>query len=69
MQYFRTFTLKDGRSCTIRNGNEQDGQQLLDKTEYAFGRITERTVLYNGETIEEENGIHYQIIQEYLNSL
>jgi len=30
MQYFRTFTLKDGRSCTIRNGNEQDGQQLLD---------------------------------------
>ncbi|MBQ9825219.1 MAG: GNAT family N-acetyltransferase [Solobacterium sp.] len=30
MQYFRTFTLKDGSTCTIRSGNEEDGQALLD---------------------------------------
>jgi hypothetical protein len=41
----------------------------MEKTQYAFGRITERTVLCNGESFEEENGIRYQNIQEYLMSL
>ena len=41
----------------------------MEKTQYAFGRITERTVLCNGESFEEENGIRYQNIQEYLTSL
>ena len=30
MEYRSTITLKDGRSCVIRNGTEQDGQTLLD---------------------------------------
>lgn len=30
MEYRKMITLKDGRSCVIRNGMEQDGQTLLD---------------------------------------
>jgi len=30
MQYHKIITLKDGRTCTLRNGTEQDGQALLD---------------------------------------
>jgi hypothetical protein len=41
----------------------------MEKKQYAFGRITERIVRCNGESFEEENGIRYQNIQEYLTSL
>jgi RimJ/RimL family protein N-acetyltransferase len=30
MKYTNTITLKDGRTCILRNGTEQDGQALLD---------------------------------------
>ena len=30
MKYNKTITLKDGRSCVLRNGTEQDGQAVLD---------------------------------------
>ena len=30
MQYHKSITLKDGRTSTLRNGTEQDGQALLD---------------------------------------
>ena len=30
MNYNKTITLKDGRTCTLRNGTERDGQALLD---------------------------------------
>ena len=30
MRYRQTILLKDGRSCLLRNGTEQDGQALLD---------------------------------------
>ena len=30
MQYYETVSLKDGRQCVIRNGNEADGQAVLD---------------------------------------
>lgn len=30
MNYQKTITLKDGRACTLRNGEEPDGQALLD---------------------------------------
>ena len=29
MKYFKTVTLKDGRKCTLRNGEENDGQAVL----------------------------------------
>jgi len=65
----RIYEIKHSSQHTPEQYRFLTDQDLLDKTEYAFGRITERTVLYNGETFEEENGIHYQNIQEYLNSL
>ena len=30
MEYRKTIKLKDGRTCILRNGKEQDGQALLD---------------------------------------
>ena len=30
MKYQKTITLKDGRACTLRNGEEPDGQALLE---------------------------------------
>lgn len=30
MRYNRTVTLKDGRTCVIRNGTEKDAEQVLD---------------------------------------
>ena len=30
MKYTKTVILKDGRTCILRNGTEQDGQSLLD---------------------------------------
>ena len=29
MKYFQTITLKDGRTCVIRNGMEQDAEAVL----------------------------------------
>ena len=30
MKYYETIKLKDGRSCVLRSGTEEDGQELLD---------------------------------------
>ena len=30
MKYYKTITLKDGRECILRNGEERDGQAALD---------------------------------------
>ena len=30
MKYHKTITLKDGRECILRNGEERDGQAALD---------------------------------------
>ena len=30
MRYYRTITLRDGRTCVLRNGTDRDGQALLD---------------------------------------
>lgn len=30
MQYHKTFTLRDGKACILRNGTELDGQALLE---------------------------------------
>ena len=30
MRYYRSITLRDGRTCILRNGTDRDGQALLD---------------------------------------
>lgn len=56
MRYEKTLTLKDGRTCTLRNGTAQDGQALLDnfilthsETEFLIDYPDEITI-----TLEEE---------------
>ncbi len=48
----------------------EQARHLLDpencrKTEFRYGPITRKTVLYRGETCEED-GIRYQNVEEYL---
>ena len=45
--------------------NEENCKQ----TEFRFGKILEKVVLYRGETCEEENGVHYKNVEEYLQHL
>ena len=56
MRYRKIVLLKDGRSCTIRNGTEQDGKALLDifllthaQTDYLLSYPDESTMTEAGE--------------------
>ena len=56
MKYCRTITLKDGRTCTLRNGTERDGQAMWEifnlthaQTDYLLSYPEE-----NSFTAEEE---------------
>ena len=49
-------------------------RHLLDEekcrlTERRLGQITERTVLYRGENMQLDNGVKYQNVEEYLQTL
>ena len=40
MQYHKKITLKDGRTCVLRNGTAEDGQALLNIFNVKiFGRV------------------------------
>jgi hypothetical protein len=64
----RIFDIKHSSEHTPEQYRYLIDPDLLAETEFAFGKITERAVLYNGETFEE-NGIQYLNIREYLTSL
>ena len=58
MKYTNTITLKDGRTCILRNGTEQDGQALLDifnlthaQTDYLLSYPDETTVTAEQEAV------------------
>ena len=44
-------------------------QEKCDKTEQRFGPIRGRYVLYRGEDVALENGVHYRNVERYLNDL
>ena len=56
MEYNKTITLKDGRTCILRNGTDRDGQALLDIYILTHGQ-TDYLLSYQDEasmTAEEE---------------
>ena len=57
MRYYRTITLRDGRTCILRNGTDRDGQALLDiyilthsQTDYLLSYPDEATMTAEQET-------------------
>ena len=44
-------------------------EEKLKNTEFRYGKITKRTVIYRGENATLENGIEYRNVEEYLKSL
>lgn len=70
MEYRKTVLLKDGRTCVLRNGTEQDGQELLDiflstheQTDYLLAYpdetsyTAEQEAQFLKESSESETGI------------
>ena len=56
MKYLRTITLKDGRTCILRNGTQGDGQAALDNFNLTH-RQTEFLLSYPNEkgfSVEDE---------------
>ena len=44
-------------------------EEKLKSTEFRYGKITKRTVIYRGENATLENGIEYRNVEDYLKSL
>lgn len=44
-------------------------EEKLKNTEFRYGKITKRMVIYRGENATLENGIEYRNVEEYLKSL
>ena len=70
MRYLKTITLKDGRICTLRNGEESDGQAVLanfilthEQTDYLLSYPDESTMTaeqegrFLQEKTDSDNGI------------
>ena len=70
MKYNKTITLKDGRKCTLRNGEEKDGQVVLanfilthEQTDYLLSYPDENTMTAEQESrflqekTDSDNGI------------
>ena len=70
MKYNKTVTLKDGRKCTLRNGEEKDGQVVLanfilthEQTDYLLSYPDENTMTAEQESrflqekTDSDNGI------------
>lgn len=61
----------------IKHSKEQADEQyrhLIDEeklknTEFRYGKITKRVVIYRGKDVTLENGIEYKNVEEYLKSL
>lgn len=61
----------------IKHSKEQAKEQyrhLLDEeklksTEFRYGKITKKVVIYRGENATLENGIEYKNVEDYLKSL
>lgn len=46
-----------------------DDQEKLKATEFRYGKIKRRIVLYRGESTKLDNGIEYLNVEEYLKKL
>lgn len=44
-------------------------EEKLKNTEFRYGKITKKVVIYRGKNITLENGIEYKNVEEYLKSL
>ena len=61
----------------VKHSKEQEKEQFrhlideekLKNTEFRYGKITKRTVIYRGENATLENGIEYRNVEDYLKSL
>ncbi|MCR4579041.1 MAG: hypothetical protein K5681_01710 [Treponema sp.] len=44
-------------------------EDICKQTEFRFGKIMEKVVLYRGESCSEENDVQYKNVEDYLNCL
>ena len=62
--------LRYNKISTNRNLTEElIDEEKLKSTEFRYGKITKKVVIYRGENTTFENGIEYRNLEEYLKSL
>lgn len=71
---------EDNLTCElyeIKHSKEQNreqyrhlvGKEKLKKTEFRYGKIIKRVVIYRGEDLKLETGIEYKNVEQYLKSI
>ena len=62
--------LRYNKISTNRNLTEElIDEEKLKSTEFRYGKITKKVVIYRGENTTLKNGIEYRNVEEYLKSL
>jgi hypothetical protein len=65
----KIFEIKHSRERVDSQYRHLINETYCRDTEQQFGTITEKTVLYRGESHDESNGIRYRNVSEYLKGL
>ena len=63
------FEIKHSDKMIEEQRHSLNDQDKLSKTEQKYGKITKKTVLYNGETCRHDDKCWYRNVAEYLRSL
>lgn len=63
------YEIKHSREQTSEQYRHLTDEEKLKITEFRYGKIRKRAVIYRGENVTLENGIEYKNVEEYLKSL
>lgn len=63
------YEIKHSRECVYEQARHLRDEEKLSVTDYRYGKITGRYVLYLGEDIDTEEGIAYRNAEQFLKNL
>ena len=63
------YEVKHSKEQTKEQYRHLIDEEKLKSTEFRYGKITKKVVIYRGENATLENGIEYRNVEEYLKSL
>ena len=63
------YEVKHSKEQTKEQYRHLIDEEKLKNTEFRYGKITKKVVIYRGENTTLENGIEYRNVEDYLKSL
>lgn len=63
------YEIKHSKEQTREQYRHLVDEEKLKKTEFRYGKIIKRVVIYQGEDLKLENGIEYKNAEQYLKSI